>query len=239
MRKPRIGIMLRPTMNLVDESSLAMEEAYRCAILNSNGIPVAITPIQDVYYYQTKLSEIPKMTLEEKEMLRSELDLLDGILLPGGNKMCEQDFYALEYAIEKDIPILGICLGMQIMSCYHDKIFVEPNDEKGLDHRMIDKDYVHLVTIKKDSLLYQIIGKEELMVNSLHRYHAIENKHYQVVAYSFDGLIEALEYPKCSFHLGLQWHPERLVRIDAKEKKIFDMFIKAAIQYQKRKKTTN
>ncbi len=227
--------MLRPTMNLVDECALAIEEAYRCAILNAGGIPVTIMPMVDVCYYGTKLSETPKMTNEEEKMFKSELDLLDGILLPGGNKMCEHDFYALEYAIEKDVPILGVCLGMQIMSCYHDKVFVEPNNENGLDHRVIDKDYVHSVTIKKDSLLYQIIGKEEIMVNSLHRYHALDNENYQVVAYSSDGLIEAIEYPKCTFHLGVQWHPERLYKIDDKEKKIFDIFIEAAKAYQTKK----
>ena len=66
----------------------------------------------------------------------------------------------------------------------------------------------HSVTIDKNSLLYKILGREEIMVNSHHLRCVDYTKECNVVAKSSDGVIEAVELKDYDFCLGVQWHPE-------------------------------
>lgn len=93
---------------------------------------------------------------------------------------------------------------------------------KKVDNHRISKDYSHKITINKNSLLFKILNKEELTVNSLHSF-AIPNTYLNISAYSIDGIIEAIEDKNKKFFLGVQWHPELLN--DIYSKKIFDYFI--------------
>ena len=79
--------------------------------------------------------------------------------------------------------------------------------------------------IKKDSTLYKILGKEELMVNSFHNYHVSIDNQYIVTANSEDGYIEGIELPNKKFHMGIQWHPEISYEFDEDSKKIINYFI--------------
>lgn len=119
------------------------------------------------------------------------------------------------YDIDK--PTLGICLGMQLMG----KTFNGHITESVNNHR-ISKDYSHKITINKNSLLFKILGKENIIVNSLHSF-AIPNTSLDISAYSNDEIIEAIEDKSRKFFLGIQWHPELLD--DDNSKKIFDYFI--------------
>ena len=87
---------------------------------------------------------------------------------------------------------------------------------------------VHKVRIDKNSKLYNIIGKEEISVNSFHNHHATENDVYVVTSRSEDGLIEGIEYPSSTFNIGVQWHPEISYEFDEYSKKVIDAFIQAA-----------
>ena len=69
------------------------------------------------------------------------------------------------------------------------------------------------------------IGEEEIMVNSYHKRHVTENHIYQTVAYSEDGLIEAIEYPSDTFNIGVQWHPERMNDFDEPSQKLMEYFV--------------
>ena len=93
------------------------------------------------------------------------------------------------------------------------------------DHSQIGKKYVHKVKILKDSLLYKIIGKEEIKVNSRHNYHVPEKLDYLKSAYATDGIIEAVESKDNKFTLGVQWHPETMISYDEDAKKIIQAFI--------------
>ena len=63
------------------------------------------------------------------------------------------------------------------------------------------------------------------MVNSYHRFHALENDNVVVNAYSEDGLIEGVEISNKKFILGVQWHPEISYKFDDNSKKILDYFM--------------
>lgn len=143
--------------------------------------------------------------------------MCDGIVLSGGDSFVEQDFFVVDYLYKKDIPTLGICLGMQTMARYFSK-----KEEINITNHLSDDLYVHCININKDSLLYKIIGKERIFVNSRHK-SAIVNTTLNIVAKSDDGVIEAVEALNKKFFLGLEWHPESLN--DENSKKIFDYFI--------------
>ena len=71
----------------------------------------------------------------------------------------------------------------------------------------------HEVTIIKDSLLYAIISKHKILVNSAH-HQAVKNpgKGLKINAKSSDGVIEGIEDPLKNFCIGVQWHPEFLIQ---------------------------
>ncbi len=152
----------------------------------------------------------------------------------GGDKFTPYDRYILEYAIKKDIPTLGVCLSMQMMSCYKEEVELG-NIESNVEHKVSSGELCHYITIDKNSKLYKILGKEKIMVNSLHKHKALENHIYKSIAWSEDGIIEALENPLCTFNIGVQWHPEKLYNTDINSKLIIDTFMEEAYKYHKRK----
>lgn len=225
--RPMIGIVSRVEYP-GDTDKLVINDEYRRAIIDCGGDVFLILPPQIVDYGSTKGSEIAPLTQKEKEMLIRQLKMCDGILMPGGFKMLNYDFFILDYAIKNDIPILGICMGMQVMANYKRDIWNEKNDSNGISHRVEDKDYVHYVDIDKESLLFSIIREDCFMVNSLHNYHVLPSNYYQTVGYSEDGLIEAIEYPYNTFNIGVQWHPEKNYKTDCVSRRILETFIKKA-----------
>jgi putative glutamine amidotransferase len=84
---------------------------------------------------------------------------------------------------------------------------------------------LHEIRIKKNTLLYKILKKEKILVNSRHR-SSIKNTKYKVSSISKDNVIESIEDSNQKFYIGIQWHPENLYDIDSNSKKIFDYFIK-------------
>ena len=71
---------------------------------------------------------------EEKQIIDKNLNMCDGIVFPVGKKLTPYDRYLLEQVIKKDIPVLGICLGIQLMSCYNEEKIIEKNNTK-INHR--------------------------------------------------------------------------------------------------------
>jgi len=132
------------------------------------------------------------------------VNICDGIILSGGENFCENDFKLIKYLIEKNIPTLGICLGMQSMAEY----FNDRREIKVNNHYSTNK-YVHKVKIKKGSRLYDILNKEEILVNSRH-HTGIPYTNMLISAKSEDNIIEAVELSHLKFFIGLEWHPESI-----------------------------
>lgn len=86
-----------------------------------------------------------------------------------------------------------------------------------------EKDYVHDVTINKNSMLYKILGEERIKVNSRHN-KCVPSTKLDISAYSEDGIIEGIEDKTKKFFIGVQWHPETLME-DRYSNKLFDHFI--------------
>lgn len=202
-----IGIVLRDFKSIDNQPLLGIKEElitylrrYDVRLLC---IPVAFT--NNIY--------------DEEKRVEESIELCDGIILPGGLYEHEINKKIIMYLHEKDIPTLGICLGMQEMAWSFDGS-IELLTTNA--HQSSEK-YAHLVSIKTDSLLYKIMGTNAINVNSRHKEH-ITTTDLKIVAISNDLVIEAVEDATKRFFIGVQWHPESLFH-DPYAKKLFDYFI--------------
>ncbi|MEE3325913.1 MAG: gamma-glutamyl-gamma-aminobutyrate hydrolase family protein [Myxococcota bacterium] len=181
---------------------------------------------------------------------REQVAGIDGLLLPGGDDFLpeESSSYAdtvqfdpvsprqldfdralLAAALEKEIPILGICYGAQLMALHHggELHYDLPSDrpESG-DHQLPEQGGRHPVDIDTRSRLGRILRRGEVEVNSLH-HQAIARvgQGFKVSAQAPDGVIEAIESTGESFELGVQWHPEKMT--DAAGRELFRALVLA------------
>lgn len=169
----------------------------------------------------------------------SLLDKCSGLVLSGGpdvypgrygqeadTALCDGiDLYrdTLEYAliaraIEKDLPVLGICRGLQIFNVYHGGSLYPDLPtvfDTAVAHRCDDwQNCNHDVSVVEGSGLQLTAGRLSGQVNSNH-HQGIDRlaDGLAASAYSSDSLIEAIEYAdrrNIPFFLGVQWHPERM-----------------------------
>ncbi|MEZ4845500.1 MAG: gamma-glutamyl-gamma-aminobutyrate hydrolase family protein [Bdellovibrionota bacterium] len=116
-------------------------------------------------------------------------------------------------AMEKKIPILGICRGCQIMNVALGGTLKQ--EIKGTSHishssENFDDNNFHSITVEPNSLVSKIYPNQTtLTVNSIH-HQAIDKvgNHLVVEAKSEDNIIEAIRHDSSNFVLGVQWHPE-------------------------------
>lgn len=195
--------------------------------------------------------------VRNEKSIAAFVDDIDGLLLPGGGDIHPDNFNQewkdeikyvdeerddlelslFEYAYKKDIPVFGICRGIQIMNVamggdlYQDIKTVYP--KKALTHPAVNrKDSKHTIDIESDSELCKIIGENVVDVNSAH-HQALDviGDGFVVTARSSDGIVEAIENQSRPFMIGVQYHPERMTSTpEFKEhrRKLFRAFLKEA-----------
>jgi len=105
MKRPIIGVVARPYITDNNREVLCILESIRKSILKAGGIPNIILPTQDMIYINNK--EKP-LTAEDKQILDAQIDMCDGILMPGGDMIYFYDKYICKEANEKDIPLTKI-----------------------------------------------------------------------------------------------------------------------------------
>lgn len=216
--KPIIGISGRCQI-VNNKSYMGLYDELRIAIIKLGGIPILILPTETIEY--AKINTTVDMNFTTENDLIKELDLCDGIIIPGGDKEFYYDKVIIDYCIKKDKPILGICLGMQMMGLYD-----KGNLAKIKGHNSNEL-YVHNVKIKKDTLLNEILGNE-VKVNSRHKECITNTNKYKISAISEDAIIEGIEYPFNTFNIGVQWHPELMINYNEKAYKLLKEFINAS-----------
>lgn len=231
MEKPIIGIVGRSRLSESGISLIATPEHERMAIFEHGGIPILILPPQLIEYQKCmnshpKPSELQRLTKEELDNVEKQLELCDGILLPGGDMMFEYDRKICEYCIEKNKPLLGICMGMQVMCTYHSKNVSLYPIQSDVCHKVLNDTYTHPVQLVP-SKLKSFIKKEIIDVNSRHGYAVLDAGECHTSAYSKDHVIEAVEMPDKTFCIGVQWHPELDYQTNFSSKRIWEEFIKA------------
>jgi putative glutamine amidotransferase len=126
------------------------------------------------------------------------------------------EFHAVQCAVERAMPIFGICRGLQVLNVHFGGTLYQDiaTDREGehLAHQQAGAwgDRAHCADVAPDSLLSSIVGEQRLHINSFHHQGV---KHLgsdlRVVARADDGLVEAIEHKTHPWILGVQWHPER------------------------------
>lgn len=230
MRKLIIGVIGNPQIDSEGYPLTALYNEYKNVLIDNDVIPFMICPLSNIDYYNTDDGLEPDIIDREKEMYREMVDMCDGLLIQGAYKLYNFDEYIVRYALSKDMPILGICAGMQLLaSIDNDKDSLVFIDTKN--HHIINKDYVHDIIIKEKTLLHSIVNTYRLKVNSRHKYKIDKVNKFIVSARSEDGIIEAIELLDKLFVLGVQWHPEKLYYKDESSKLIIKYFIKKVREY--------
>jgi putative glutamine amidotransferase len=187
-----------------------------------------------------------------KDRLRGYMNLLDGLVISGGNFDIHPRYYGekpinelgiikrqrtefeLELArsaLKRDLPILGICGGAQAInvvlggSLYQDISAQLPD---AAEHQQSARKMVggHRVQVQDGTRLHKIIGRQSLEVNTTH-HQAIKSLGQGLVvnAVAEDGIIEGIESTQHEFVLGLQWHPEVLAPRQRLQRRIFSAFV--------------
>lgn len=151
-------------------------------------------------------------------------------------KRDEFEIAAFHSAQENNIPVLGICRGMQLINVIHKGTLIQDLGKENLhETHNGNPDKSHHISIRKDSLLHEITGETNAEINSAHN-QAINKLGAGLVinAKSDDGTIEGIERADRSgksFLLGIQWHPERMFKFQLENsplsKMIRDRFITA------------
>ena len=191
----------------------------------------------DMARYLARKGILPVMIPDvEEEIQHHILDEMDGIVLQGGSDIAPQtygeepiglwkgdpyrDFYEmdiLDYAMENEKPVLGICRGFQLMNVYFGgTLFQDTTTQKTevKEHRSAEQyDSVkHEIFFEKGKVLDRIYANEKHPhVNSVHHQSVKQlGKNLEIYATSDDGLIEAFGYTKAPEGkvMGVQWHPE-------------------------------
>jgi putative glutamine amidotransferase len=247
--KPLIGIT--PDFSAGDRSPFKAKEPtaflrarYIRAVESQGGLPM-ILPI------------LSGTTLQRRSAIQALLERIDGLLITGSGPDLDPALYGerarlplrimrperaefelalARSALKRQIPILGICGGMQLLNVAFGGTLIQDIGREvapSLEHRQKEKgsDLTHWVRIERATRLYRIFRRDTLKTNSFH-HQAIREiaPGFRVSARSNDGIIEAIEKEDGSFVLGVQWHPEYLYPRQAEAARLFKAFLSAALK---------
>ncbi len=206
--------------------------AYIKAITKASGIPIII----------------PHMA---QKKLESILDIIQGLLIPGGididanlfnqephpksgtiDPLWDQlDMGMIRGALARNLPILAICRGCQILNVACGGTLIQDinaQTECPIKHEQEAPNWyaTHGIKLEPDSLLAGIFATNSLRINSYHHQAVAEvAPGFRFSAIAADGIIEAIESIKHEFVIGVQWHPELMVDYYPVFQKLFQRFV--------------
>jgi len=149
------------------------------------------------------------------------------------------DFTLLAESDKTQKPVLGICFGVQSLNVYRGGSLVQDipalvphavihdNDESADQPSAPAR---HFIRLSEGSLVSRLAAKTEVEVNSYHHQAVKEaGRGLTPVAFTTDGVVEAVEDASRRFVVGVQWHPERGFQNDPFSQTLFKAFIEAAM----------
>lgn len=244
-KQPVIGL----TSNYNDSNEM-LAKAYYEQVIRAGATPLLIPPTTD------------------RNVIVGVLDHIDGLLLTGGadvnplwvgeepsprlhNINARRDLSELlltRLAANRQIPILGICRGIQVLAMaldgtvqqdiYENYLPTGPVGSLGpstIKHSQdaVQAEPTHTVRIECDSILFSLYHKERMAVNSFH-HQAVKDPgaRFRTTAVAPDGVIEAIESTEFKSIMGVQWHPEHL---GDEGQRLFRWLADEAAEFQKAK----
>ncbi len=230
--RPVIGV----TLGDGDDPGIhAMREDYLRSVEQSGAVPVVLAPVAP-------------------EDVSALLDRLDGILLSGGadvdpalygqephprlgrvnRRRDEFELALLREALRRDVPILAICRGHQVLNVATGGTLVQ--DIPSLVEGQVKHDgegprwrRAHRVEVTAPSRLREILGQDAVSVNSIH-HQAVDRVGDDLIVSARcpeDGVVEGLERPESRFVVAVQWHPESFWNRADSFQRLFDAHAEA------------
>ena len=190
---------------------------------------------------------MPFPLLHSLNNINDIIKLIDGLILTGGNfdinpliygedntasrneknERTKFEIKLCEIALEKNIPVLGICGGSQLINVSLGGTLIQDIKNNKINHEQSNprNETSHEVIIESKTKLYSIINQSTIKVNSAH-HQAVDKlgKDLLISGKSKDGYVESIEHINHKWCIGVQWHPEFL--ITNADKSIFIDFIK-------------
>ncbi|MBI5434978.1 MAG: gamma-glutamyl-gamma-aminobutyrate hydrolase family protein [Planctomycetes bacterium] len=192
---------------------LSLNSLYPDAVLRAGGVPIGIPPVGGPRDIARLLASVDGLVLgggDDFDLARLGLGENHPSVTPVMPAKQDFDVELVRAALERKLPILGICYGMQIFAVVdggslHQHI---PDDRPGArEHR---GNVLHSVEVLAGTKLATIVETRELeTVSSHHQAVATVGAKWRISARDDQGLIEAIERPDLPFCVGVQWHPER------------------------------
>ncbi|MEB6533512.1 gamma-glutamyl-gamma-aminobutyrate hydrolase [Pantoea stewartii] len=246
--KPLIGVVMCQTHNQ-GHPVQSVHNKYLDAIVLAGGVPLAL----------------PHHLMAAPHLSENAMAVLDGILLTGSPSHLAPWLYGEEgeetkadagrdrlafnlitHAVGKQMPLLGICRGMQeLVVANGGALYRHLDHHPQFQRHHADEDAspeqtyapAHAIQIAPGGLLDRLLGRAPITVNSVHHQGIREaGPQVRVEARAPDGLIEAVSLPAHPFALAVQWHPEWQLKPATPSFALFDGFIQAALHYHQRKK---
>jgi putative glutamine amidotransferase len=227
---PRIGLS-------VASSFVVQRPLYEDALARAGGRAVIITPTDDDTVLSRALDGVDALLLTGG----GDVDpaLYDGDpegATTAGRKRDEFEIRLIQAALDRDMPILGICRGIQILNVAHGGTVRDLRQDEALaDRHGIDLDSfaAHDIDIAEHTRLAEVIGAGRHRVNSFHG-QAVGRvgEGLRACATADDGVIEAVERPDRAFVIGIQWHPEIASLTDEAALALFERLVRQADAYR-------
>ena len=184
-----------------------------------------------------KFGAIPIPLLHQNSVIDSLIDILDGLIITGGNFDINPILYSKSNKGSKNVkdkrtdfeidifknflntskPILGICGGEQLINIASGGNLLQDINQSiktDINHEQLNprNEVSHKVDIRKETKLYEIIKYNQIMVNSAHHQSVNKlGKNFISCALAEDEVIEAIEHTVHPWCIGVQWHPEFLI----------------------------
>ena len=141
----------------------------------------------------------------------------------------EIELQLLEEALARNLPVLAICRGMQLLNVHRGGTLIQHLGSPRHDTQFADKGTVaHAVAIASDTRLAAILRRPKVEVNSRHHqavHQGGNGRRVSARAAEEFGVIEGIEDPDRRFVVGVQWHPEDQAPTSSEQRRLFEQFV--------------
>jgi len=222
-RRPSIGVTpdVEEAPRGEAHARYVLKSPYAEAVFRAGGLPLVLPVTTDPTLIDALLDRISGLVVTGGafdvppeaygEAPREGL----GTLKPGRTQF---ETLLLQGALRRNLPILGVCGGMQLLNVVSGGTLVQDIQRELPDARNHEQandrtQPSHPVEVQEGTLLAELLGKGQLMVNSTHHQSVGKlGEGLMVCAEAPDGVVEAIESNRGMFALGVQWHPELLLQ---------------------------
>lgn len=229
-----------------------MPSRYAQAVQAAGGDPVVVSTFDPPEHDDAELALISSLSPHSSAVLDGAV----GLVLPGGgdidpswygaiphpktrnisHRRDQFELTLLEDALTRDMPVLAICHGMQLLNVHLGGSLIQhlgDNPRNTVhDEELPRPEPVHGVRVEEGSALAAIVGFD-IPVNSHHHQGLdVVADGLEKVAWADDGVLEAIELSESSWVIGVQWHPEAMAESDDRQLALFQAFVEATRVYE-------